>query len=115
MGEVKTVLQSRPEVVDRTNNVVSCDDSHDAVRVAVSDDSGRPCHGIEGVTPYRLAQNVLGGKLRQQFGDGVGIRGARAHQNVSVGHQAGDPLVGHPKQTDPVDKFQQLFGLSLVG
>ena len=100
------MLQGGPKIVDRTNNVVSCDDSHDAIGVAVGDNSRRPCHGVEGVTPHRLAQNVLGGNFWQQLGDGIGIRGTRAHQNVGVGHQPSDSFVGHPKQTDPVNKFQ---------
>ena len=41
-GEIESVLQSGTEVVSGTDDVVSRDDSHDAIRIAVSDDAGRP-------------------------------------------------------------------------
>ena len=113
-GEIESVLQGGAKVVSGTDDVVSRDDSHDAVRIAVSDDASRPCHGIEGVLSDRFTEDVLSRELRQQLGHGIGIRGSGAHHDVGVRDQTGDPLVCHPQQAHPVDEFQQLFGLSLM-
>ena len=112
LGDLERPLHRRPEPVDRVHQMIRTEHvATNRVGVAPGEHGRRPGHGVERVAAlgFRPAGSPPTARASSPLTTSRVVR-PRAHQDLVVGHQSGDPFVGQSEQALPAEQPQQLLG-----